>query len=481
LRADVLLRELILTKEIKRRLARIEIREIVTDPLKAAADCVFVCTRTAMRDGHYGAFDAYSRGCRVFVARRGLGLPESAVVLVTENTDIALAKLSAELYGPLPRRMRILGITGTHGKSAVTLLTAEILRQSGATVAVLTGDGSDDGHRFSAAEAIVPDAAEVWRFLYRSAQNGAKYAVLEFSAYMLAQQTAYGIPFTATLLTDLTPHHIGAGMHRSFEAYCAAKALLFRAPAKRAFLPAALSREMGTAISVTVYDQGGTIRLEDEGTSVAGETYGRRLRMRAKGVDTVLFHPVLGDFACQNALCAATLAEAVGLSPVRIAEALTRAWPIGRLELVASREGRRIYLDVAYTGEELERVLRILRESSSGRLAVLLGSVGGRARERRAALGAAAGRMADFTYFTSDDPAGEPPDEILADMTVDWPRLARYEFIKDRAAAIQAAVAALRVGDTLLILGKAQDPTQLTAEGVCYFSDRDIADAALFV
>ena len=108
-----------------------EIENIVTSDETVSENSVFVCTRTAVRDGHYSAWDAYSRGCRVFVARRGLGLPEAATVLVCEDTEQALAELSAALYGPLPREMKILGVTGTHGKSAVALLTAEILRQSG--------------------------------------------------------------------------------------------------------------------------------------------------------------------------------------------------------------------------------------------------------------------------------------------------------------------------------------------------------------
>ena len=236
---------------------------------------------------------------------------------------------------------------------------------------------------------------------------------------------------------------------------------------------------MGCAAQTVVYDGGTPIWMADEGESLCDGRSGRRLRMRINGQEFSIFHPVLGDFACRNALAAATLATAAGALPADVATALGCVYPSGRLELIGHLEGRRVYLDCAYTAEELERVLRCLRAVTAGRLTVLLGSVGGRARERRAPLGAVAGRLADLTYFTADDPAGEATEAILTDLVEDWPRLARYAFLADRAEAIQAAVGALLPEDVLLILGKAQAKTQLTAEGLCFFDDRAIALAAL--
>lgn len=481
MRAENLLRGLPELSLTATRLPAIEIENIETSPLTVSKNSVFVCTRTALRDGHYSAEEAYHRGCRVFVAERGLALPREAAVCLVEDAEVALAGLCAKLWGPLPEDMCVFGITGTHGKSSVALLTAGMLRRAGKTVAVLTGDGADDGRGFTPAEATVPDAADLWRFLYRCGANGAKFVVLELSAYMLKHQTARGIPFHATLLTDLAPHHIGPGMHRDFAAYCAAKAALFAPPARMAYFPFGMNTVLNVNAPITYYGSSGAFSLTDEGAAVQGEVYGRGLTLQKDGQNYAIFHPVPGDFACRNAGAAAVLAREAGLTLAEIAEGLAAVTPVGRLELIACREGRRVYLDTAYTGEEVLRVLRTLRTVTTGRLSVLLGSVGGRAKARRAPLGAAAGQLADFTFFTADDPDSEKPEDIVRDMVAEWPRLARYDFIQDRAEAIATAVAALHPGDTLLILGKAQDNTQLTATGKSFFSDREIAEAALYM
>lgn len=481
MRAENLLRGLPELSLSAGRMPTLKIENIATSPLTVSKNSVFVCTRTALRDGHYSAEEAYHRGCRVFVAERGLALPKEAAVFLAEDTEAALALLCARLWGPLPEDMRVFGITGTHGKSSVALLTAGLLRRVGKDVAVLTGDGADNGKEFIPAGAAVPDAADLWRFLYRCRANGAKYVVIELSAYMLKHQTAREIPFHATLLTDLAPHHIGPGMHRDFAAYCSSKSALFVPPAQLAYLPPGLDAVLNVKIPMTYYGDTRVLSLTDVGAAVQGGVHGRGLTLHGNGQSYAIFHPVPGDFACRNAEAAAVLAREAGLTLAEIAEGLATVTPTGRLELIACREGRRVYLDTAYTGEELLRVLRTLRSVTTGRLSVLLGSVGGRAKARRAPLGAAAGQLADFTFFTADDPDSEKPENVMRDMTAEWPRLARYECIPDRAEAIATAVAALHPGDALLILGKAQDNTQLTATGKTFFSDREIAEAALYM
>ncbi|MBE6594738.1 MAG: hypothetical protein E7644_02945 [Ruminococcaceae bacterium] len=480
MRADHLLKDIPGLSRAAGRITAIGIENIATSLQTVSKKSVFVCTRTAMRDGHYSAAEAYARGCRVFVAERGLALPPDALVYLTERAEEALGRLCSRLWGPLPEDMRVFGITGTHGKSAVALLTAGMLRQSGRTVAILTGDGADDGKCFTPAGVAVPDAADIWRFLHRCGTNGAKFVILELSAYMLKHGAAGEIPFAATLLTDLAPHHIGPGMHRDFAAYRAAKAALFVPPTQLALLPAALAGAVDARVPTAFYGNHSGLTVQDEGAAVQGDVHGRGLTLCCDGLRYAIFHPVPGDFACRNAEAAAVLAHEAGLSAAEIAQGLSVVTPTGRLELLACFEGRRIYLDTAYTGEELLRALRVLRDVTAGRLSVLLGSVGGRAKERRAAFGAAAGRLADFTFFTADDPDSEAPEDILRDLVAEWPRLARYDFIPDRAEAISAAVAALHSGDTLLILGKAQDDTQLTPTGKVLFSDREIAEAALY-
>ena len=448
--------------------------DVVTDALSAGADTVFVACVTAIYDGHDMALTAYQRGCRHFVAERLLPLPSDAALLLTPDTREVLGELASRVQGYPARSLTVVGITGTHGKTATALLAAALLTGSGRKVALLTTDGTDIGDSFSPAGEIAPDAADLARFFRRAVAAGAEIAIVELSAYMLAHGATKGTPFTVVLCTDLAPRHIGKGEHADIAAYRAAKARLLGADAPVAILPVGLAdfTPRGRVLRYGVGEIDADFRVAEQGTHTVGSVEATSAVFYDGDAAYPIETPLFGVPYLHNLTAALALATILGEQPARLAGLTPAVRAAGRLDCICPAGGRRVCFDAAYEAEDLVTVLTTLRGVTKGKLSVLLGSVGGRAYARRAPLGAAALAGADFVYFTEDDRNGESARQIALDMVGENADSARYLVMTDRAAAIAAAVLDLRRGDTLLILGKPREETQLVHGKKQFFSDR---------
>lgn len=452
----------------------LNIKDIVTNPADATVNTVYVCVRTPIGDGHYGAAVAYANGCRCFLAARGLGLREDAAVYTTEDPEAHLGALAARCFGYPAKSLTVFGITGTHGKTSVADTLAATLRQAGKRIALLTTDGTEIDGVFKLAPPTAPNAADVQRMLRAARRKKAEFAIIEFSAYMLAHHAEKSIPFAAVLLTDLAPRHIGKGMHQDFASYWAAKKKLLLSPSPLVFLPESVA-DLDVKGRVVCYGDTGDIVAQNSRILHENGLLGTVFSLTYKQETAEIFYPVIGDFAIRNATAAAALALAAGLSLVEVAQGLSCAAPIGRMECIYANNGARVFLDTAYEAQDLLGALQSLRRVTSGRLCVVLGSVGGRAVYRRAPLGKMAVEHADFVYFTADDPGSEPVKGIIQEMVSEIEDAGRYLCIPSRRKAILRAMEDLRAGDTLLILGKARDDTQLVMGTKEPFSDRKVA------
>jgi len=447
-----------------------DVANVITEPGKVTKNALYAATVTPMRDGHDGAAAAYADGCRLFLTERDPALPPDATVFITPDTEALLGPLAARVLGDPGRRLTVFGIAGARGKSSVALLAAALLRQNGRAVGTLTTDGTQVGDTFTPADVLVPDAAEIQHVLARFQEAGCEFAVLEFSAYQLTHGAAHGIPFAALLLTDTAPAHVGRGEFRRAEDYFAAVANLFGEPAPLVLLP-----KNDPPFSV----RGHAVRFGQDGNVACRRLdpvpYACRFTISFEGEEYTVTHPVPGDTAIHNATAATALALAAGLPLASIAPRLSALTTPCRMERVAPQ----VFFDTAYTGEDLTRALSLLRPDTPGRLSVLTGSVGGRARQRRAPLGAAALRNADFVWFTTDDPDAETPDAIFRDLLAGDDGTGRYRCIADRKAALLAALSELRPGDALLVTGKGEPTYQLIAGERVPFSERAVIKEAL--
>ena len=457
----------------------LEIDRVVTSPAQAGPHTLYVACRTAIANGRFGADVAVARGCRAFLCCNDIYPGEGAFVWIADEPERLLGELAARVCGHPARQMTVLVITGSAGKTSVALQTVQILRYAGKRVSALTSDGLDLLGECTPPCAVVPDAAYIQHALWQMAQCGSEIAVLEFSSYQLKHFAAQSIPFTAVLLTNLYPRHVGVGEHESLEAYREAKLSLLSAPSAFYVLPAGLEIQTQTSARVLRVGEAGDVWAENvcvENVPAQAPQMRFSLCTRTEKHGGVL--PFVGNFAAENALNAATLCRIVGLDMAQIVGGFSSLHAQGRMECIAANYGRLVFLDAAFLPQDLECVLTSLRALSAGRLCVLLGSVGGRAKARRAALARVAERFADHLYLSADDPDMEDPLQICSEMRDAMCEPMRADVITDRRTAILRAVREMRGGDLLLILAKPAPAGQLVGGRLLPFDERQIVKEA---
>lgn len=464
------------------------LHSICCDSRHVTKNDLFVCICGAKSDGHDYIKAAYERGCRAFVVQSGATydmLPEDALVLAANDTREALAHLACALYGHPARSMRVVGITGTKGKTTVAMACYHIMSALG----VATGYIGTCGVRYGAVEQqtsnTTPDPLELQRMLYDMKCAGIDTVFLEVSSQGLWQHRVDGISFDVCALTNLYSDHIGPTEHPSMAHYAACKRRLlteFGASVLVANADDAASLPLLTDVPGTVVHCGLTegaqlradnIRTEREGalpytTFDCCDEQGARVCVRL---------PLPGAHNVQNALFALAIVRALGVSILQAAPTLPSLHIPGRFEMIEVK-GALVVVDYAHNGAALRAALTALKALAPNRLFCLFGSVGERTQCRRAELGAAADELADFTYLTADDPHFEPVEDICRDIALAFRPafLPRYTVITDRAAAIRTALDELQAGDILLIAGKGDEVVQRIGGQVLPHSDRAVVE-----
>lgn len=435
---------------------------VVTALGAVRADSIFACCQSPLRNGHRVALSAYSLGCRIFIAAHNAGLPDDATVVLVEDVNDAATQIAARLLGYPARQMTLIGIAGREGKSSAAFYLHALLSAAGRRVAVLCNEGVMSGGKLRRHGNILPDGVGRQHLLAALAKEGTELVVLELGAEAVAEKAFDGMDFAAILVTDA---ELPSAYFEGLSSLC--KRLGF------AVLPSGAGFHL-SASRVLTYGTGGDLFAEGVTPFVGKRGFGSRFTLCFSDERAAVSLHVPGDFALSTALGTAALALICGLSFAEVAAGLSRFVPWGSLECVCVADGRYIYRDVAYTPERLARVLSVLRGLCRGKLTVVVGSVGGRARERRAGLGRVAAEIADLVYLTADNPDNEDPSAICQEMTAEIDEPWRYVILPDRAAAIRRAVLEMRPQDVLLVAGKAREDTQLIASQELSFDERKI-------
>lgn len=467
------------------------------DSRLATAGTVFFCLVGKTSDGHLYAPSAYRNGCRIFMVEKPVELPKDALQYQVPDTRTALADCAAEFYGHPERQMRLIGLTGTKGKTTTSLLIRSLLEDAGIPTGYIGTNGVDylDFHHQTVNS--TPESVEIYRYLRYMLDEGVKACVLEVSSQALWMGRTRGLVFDTVLFTNLSRDHIGGVEHPDFAHYRDCKRLLFTDyPAKMAVVNRGdgNSRYMVEGVAAPVLDFGlceptdtdkplwsaSGVRPMQKGTriGVGFETY-------RKGIPTgdTWFLPLPGHFNVQNALAALTVVcEGFGIEPMCAKESLERAVVAGRFETVTSPALPDVtfVIDYAHNGVSLSSILDALQEYSPKRLICLFGSVGGRTKERRRDLAEAAGGRCDLCIITSDSPASEPPMDIIDEIDASFPEgsCPRVK-IADRAEAIRYAVEIAEAGDIILLAGKGHENYQLVGVKKEPFSEIEILRGAM--
>lgn len=475
------------------------VEAIVYDSRKVIPKALFVAVPGAHTDGHNFVGLALESGASAAIVqadRKHLvaGLPANRLIVVPESQR-ALAEAAVAFYGHPGRDLAVIGVTGTDGKTTTTALISDLLDQLGLASGRLGTVDFKIGPRVWSNDSrqSTLEAVEIQALLREMVAEGVRYAVIESTSHGLALDRVFGCEYDIGVFTNLTSDHLD--FHGTRENYLRAKARLFemvgasidKGIPKRAVLnaddPASVEFRRYCTYPVLTYSRRGPADLRADQIEVAAA--GIRMQVRWQDQTLPVNLRLTGDFNVENALAAlgATLALGVDLEPAAAALG-TVDGPPGRLQRVDAGQPFAIIVDYAHTPDSLQKVLAILRPLTAGRLIAVFGCAGERDRTKRPVMGEIAGRQADFTILTDEDPRLEDRHAIIAEIAAGLEVTGRLEGgdylkIADRAEAIQEAISRARPGDVILLAGKGHEGSIIYADGKMPWDERAAALAAL--
>ena len=443
-----------------------DICDIVYDSRKAKPGTVFVCIKGETTDGHKYAKGAYDLGCRVFLAEHELDLPADALVLVSGDTRKDMAQMSVNFFHHPADEMKIIGITGTKGKTSITYILRSALQNCGIKTGVIGTVGAFYRDKKIPTVNTTPESYELQKILREMADAGCEAVCMEVSSIGLKMSRVHGINFFAGLFTNFSPDHIGGNEHKTFEEYAYWKKQLYVhsditvANRDDAFFDDVAAASKGEVISYGLdescdyYAQNinplrrpGFLGIEFDCLSKADAPWHVQVSMP-------------GFFSVYNVLASIALLRYMGIPVEKMQEAFMHVSIDGRMQLVNVSDDYSVIIDYAHNGLSMENVIETVRDYKPSRIVCLFGSTGGKATIRRQELGLVSAKMCDFIIITSDDPDFEDPESIIDEIAFWVERgggAGRYVKITDRAEAISYALDHMQKGDILLLLGKGHE------------------------
>jgi UDP-N-acetylmuramoyl-L-alanyl-D-glutamate--2,6-diaminopimelate ligase len=458
-----------------------EIVGIAYDSRRVTPGMVFVAIPGRKVDGHDYILNAVERGAAAVICERNGLVPQRAVRIKVADARQALAQAAAAYFQHPSSKLKVVGITGTNGKTTVAFMIKQILELAGVKTGLIGTVRYEIGERVIPAQRTTPESLEVQQMMAQMVRVGCAACVMEVSSHALDQQRVSGVELDVAVFTNLTRDHLD--YHRTMEAYYETKKKLF----------AALEKGSKPGVAVINVDDTYGERLAHEVRAEVTLTYGfdeaamlRAGQMRlGRDATAMVVETPAGGFACRlpligrhniyNALAAvgAGLGLKVDLGAIRTA--LEAMCPVpGRLERVEAGQPFGVFVDYAHTDDALQNVLIALREITPGRLLVLFGCGGNRDAGKRPKMGKVAAELADFTLISSDNPRKESPEKIARQIESGFRQVRsdRYRIELDRRRAIEEIVRMGQAGDSVLIAGKGHETYQEFEDTVVPFDDR---------
>ncbi len=456
------------------------VTKVVTDSRKIVEGCLFICVEGTNFDGHSAAGEAVSKGAAALLTCKEVSVPaESDITVIrVEDTRYAMAFVAAAINGHPADKLKVIGITGTKGKTTTTYLVKSILEHAGYKVGLVGTIEAIIGDTHIPAHNTTPDTFVLQEYFRRMVEEGCQICVMEVSSQGLMLHRTQGFIFELGIFTNIEPDHIGPGEHKDFEDYMTCKGLLFKQCRKGIvnFDDAHWQQVVkGHTCELETFglSQGASLRAEQmELVKKPGEL---GVRFRVTGAAKLEVEvPTPGRFSVYNALTAIAICIHFGVSEQDIREALLKAHVKGRIELVKVSDDFTLMIDYAHNAMALESLLTTLKEYDPHRLVCLFGCGGNRSKLRRYEMGEVSGKLADLTIITSDNPRFEEPLDIIADIRTGISKTdGNYVEIPDRKEAIAYAIHHGEPGDIIVLAGKGHEDYQ-EIKGVQYPMDERV-------
>lgn len=469
----------------------IEIKGIAYDSRNVKDAYVFVAAFGAATDGHKFIPKAYENGAKVVICeceqsykKYSEEYPQVALILV-KSSRRALAIISAEFFGRPAEKLKLIGLTGTKGKTSTSFMIAGILEEAGHSCAIIGTTGIYYGGKYEYIDNSTPESYELHRLFADMVACGVKYCVMEVSSQALMLYRVYGMRFETAVFTNISPDHIGDGEHKSFEEYLSYKGKLFNM-CDRAVVNADSDRIdyildiIGKAgiecVKYSCKDKDANFFGCDERFYIDVDMKTEYTLKTSTGLEQKLNVMVPGKFSVYNSLCAASVTMSMGIDAHTVAKALAKVKVIGRTEPVHHQKSTNpVIIDYAHNALSLESLFEAVRAYNPNRMICVFGCGGNRSRLRRYDMGEISGKYADLSVITSDNPRDEELDDIMSDILVGIAKTeGKYTVIKDRRKAIHHALEYAQPGDIVIIAGKGQQ-TYEEIKGVKYpFDEREV-------
>lgn len=456
----------------------IEITTLANDSRKVENGSAFVCISGAVVDGHEFVADVTEKGASAVIVEKEVKAPESVTVIRVEDTRYALALMSAAYFGYPAEKLKVIGITGTKGKTTTTYMIKSILEDVGHKVGLIGTIEAIIGDKKIPAANTTPESFTIHQYFAEMLKAGCDSVVMEVSSQGLMLHRTAGIPFEIGIFTNLGKDHIGPNEHKDFEDYKRCKGLLFK------------QCKLGIANVDDAY-------FEDvfAGATCKTETFGFSEKADLRAVNTHLVSrpgylgvayqvtglmnfdveiDIPGTFSVYNSLTAIAVCRHFQVPTDVIQKALKAAKVKGRIEMVKVSDEFTLMIDYAHNAMSLESLLTTLKEYNPTRLVCLFGCGGNRSKDRRYEMGEVSGRLADLTIITSDNPRFEEPQDIIDDIKIGIGKTnGNYVEICDRKEAIKYAIEHGQRGDVIVLAGKGHEDYQ-EIKGVKYPMDERV-------
>lgn len=443
----------------------IEITTLANDSRKVQEGSVFVCISGAVSDGHKYAQDVCEKGAFAVIVEKDVEVPEHVTVIKVSDTRYALALMSAAYFGYPAEKLKVIGITGTKGKTTTTYMIRSILEGVGHKVGLIGTIEAVIGDQTIPAANTTPESLTIHQYFAKMVEAGCDSVVMEVSSQGLMLHRTAGIQFEIGIFTNLGKDHIGPNEHKDFDDYKRCKAMLFQ------------QCKLGIANVDDKYFEDifkdATCRTETFGFSEGADLRAENVELVSRpGYLGVAYHvsglmdfdveiDIPGTFSVYNSLTAIAVCRHFAVPVEKIKEALKGAKVKGRIEMIKVSDDFTLMIDYAHNAMSLESLLTTLKEYHPQRLVCLFGCGGNRSKDRRYEMGEVSGRLADLTIITSDNPRFEEPQDIIDDIKTGIGRTdGEYVEICDRKEAIKYAIANGQPGDVIVLAGKGHEDYQ---------------------
>jgi UDP-N-acetylmuramoyl-L-alanyl-D-glutamate--2,6-diaminopimelate ligase len=453
------------------------IQNIEFDSRRVKSGDLFVALKGYTEDGHQYIHSAVKNGATAVVAQKNGNYKAKAKVIVPDARE-ALALLAGRFYGHPSRKLKMVGITGTNGKTTISYLIRSILEAKGDKVGLIGTIAYWIGDEMSKAVNTTPESLELQRMFSEMLGQGISAAVMEVSSHALVMHRVDGIEFDVAVFTNLNHEHLD--FHKTMDAYRQAKGLLFRK----------LKAEGSTGV-INMDDPNWRYMVQQAGrecltysindpsadfftTGFTCTPENTLITMATPAGEMKLDFKLIGESNVYNALASVAASFALKMDPQVIKSGLEAITGVaGRMERIQAGQDFNIWIDYAHTPHAFERLLKSARRITKGRLLFLFGCGGDRDQEKRPLMGKVAAKYADRIILTEDNPRSEDPETIVEHIMGGMEEKSKVEVIIDRREGIRRALTMARPGDTLVLAGKGHEDYQVVGDKKTHFSDKE--------